>query len=74
MNNFREVNDDLLKDWLEFRDQTVLAYTTKEDKKHTIEFDEICEKISVLNETGGYEMENLTHPPSTEWNLETNFP
>lgn len=36
--------------------------------------DEICEKISVLNETGGYEMENLTHPPSTEWNLETNFP
>lgn len=45
MNNFREVNDDLLKDWLEFRDQTVLAYTTNEDKKHTIEFDEICEKI-----------------------------
>ena len=29
MNNFREVNDDLLKDWLEFRNQTVLAYTTK---------------------------------------------
>ena len=45
MNNFREVNDDMLKDWLEFRDQTVLAYTTDEDKKHTIEFDEICEKI-----------------------------
>ena len=45
MNNFREVNDDMLKDWLEFRDQTVLAYTTKEDKKHTIEFDEICENI-----------------------------
>ena len=45
MNNFREVNDDMLKDWLEFRDQTVLAYTTKEDKKHTIEFDEIFEKI-----------------------------
>ena len=45
MNNFREVNDDMLKDWLEFRDKTVLAYTTKEDKKHTIEFDEICEKI-----------------------------
>ena len=43
--SFREVNDDMLKDWLEFRDQTVLAYTTKEDKKHTIEFDEICEKI-----------------------------
>ena len=25
MNNYREVNDDMLKDWLEFRDQTVLA-------------------------------------------------
>lgn len=34
--------------------------------------DGVCEKICL--ETGGYEMENLTHPPSTEWNLETNFP
>ena len=45
MNNFREVNDDMLKDWLEFRDQTEFAYMTKEDKKHMIYFDEICEKI-----------------------------
>ena len=45
MNNFREVNDDMLKDWFEFRDQTVLAYTTREDKKHTIDFDEICERV-----------------------------
>ena len=29
--------------------------------------DEICEKISVLNETGGYEMENHMHVPSEEW-------
>ena len=33
MNNFREVNDDILKDWLEFREQTEFAYMTKEDKK-----------------------------------------
>lgn len=45
MNNFREVNNDILKDWLEFRDQTEFAYMTKEDKKHMIYFDEICEKI-----------------------------
>ena len=56
MNNFREVNDDMLKDWLEFRDQTVLAYTTKEDKKHTIEFDEICEKILI---GGDFDMNNF---------------
>ena len=45
MNNFREVNNDILKDWLEFRDQTEFAYMTKEDKKHMIYFDEITDKI-----------------------------
>ena len=44
-NNFREVNDDLLKDWLEFREETNLAYLTEEDKKHYIQFDEISERI-----------------------------
>lgn len=44
-NNFREVNDDLLKDWLEFREETNLAYLTEEDKKHSIQFDEISERI-----------------------------
>ena len=32
MNILRKVNDDILKNWLEFRNQPVLAYTTKEDK------------------------------------------
>lgn len=32
-NNFREVNDDLLKDWLDFREETNFAYLTEEDKK-----------------------------------------
>lgn len=32
-NNFREVKDDLMKEWLDFREDTELAYLTKEDKK-----------------------------------------
>ena len=45
MNNFREVNDDILKDWLDFREETDLAFVNDEDRKHTVEFDEIVEKI-----------------------------
>ena len=44
-NNFREVEDDLMKEWLDFREDTELAYLTKEDKKHYIQFDEISERI-----------------------------
>ena len=36
MNNFREVNDDILRDWLSFREEMVLGTLTKEDKKHYI--------------------------------------
>ena len=45
MNNFREVNDDILRDWLSFREEMVLGTLTKEDKKHYIYFDEIAENI-----------------------------
>ena len=45
MNNFREVNDDILRDWLSFREEMVLGTLTKEDRKHTVKFDEISEKI-----------------------------
>ena len=45
MNNFREVNDDILREWLSYREETELGYLTKEDKKHNINFDEISEKI-----------------------------
>ena len=34
--SFREVNDDILKELWEYRDQTEFAYLTKEDKKHMI--------------------------------------
>ena len=45
MNNFREVNDDILRDWLSFREEMLLGTLTKEDRKHTVKFDEISEKI-----------------------------
>ena len=45
MNNFREVNDDILKEWLSFREETISGRLTKEDKKHYIYFDEISENI-----------------------------
>ena len=45
MVNFREVNDDILKDWLNCREQEVFDSLTEEDKKHFIYFDEISENI-----------------------------
>ncbi len=43
--NSREVNDDLLKEWLLFREEDLCSITTIQDKKHYIYFDEISEKI-----------------------------
>jgi len=31
MKNFREVNDDILKEWLEFREENILCYLNAED-------------------------------------------
>ena len=45
MSNLREVNDDILKDWLDFREDTIASLTCPEDKKHFIYFEEISEKI-----------------------------
>ncbi len=45
MSNLREVNDDILKDWLEFRDDTIASLSCSEDKKHFIYFDEVSERI-----------------------------
>ena len=45
MKNLREVNDDILKDWLLFREDTISSLTNEEDKKHWIYFDEISERI-----------------------------
>lgn len=45
MSTFREVNDDILRDWLNFRKETIFGRLTEEDKKHHIYFDEIVENI-----------------------------
>ena len=45
MNNFREVNNDIIKEWLEFREETAFFNMTMQDKKYCIYFDELAEKI-----------------------------
>ena len=45
MNNFREVNDDILKEWLMFREETAFCEMSPQDKKYCIYFEEIVEKI-----------------------------
>ena len=45
MNNFRNVNDDILKEWLNFRKETDLAFINDADRKHTVKFDDFSEKI-----------------------------
>lgn len=43
--NLREVNNDILKDWLDFREEDLCSLTCDEDRKHHIYFDEISERI-----------------------------
>lgn len=45
MNNLREVNDDILKDWFEFRDEILGRTLNEEDKNHEILLDEITKRI-----------------------------
>lgn len=45
MNNFREVNDDIIKEWLEFREETAFCNMSPQDKKYCIYFEEVAEKI-----------------------------
>ena len=45
MNNLREVNDNILKDWLEFREDTFLCQLSNKDYKYSLNFDKFCEKI-----------------------------
>ena len=45
MSNLRDVKDDLLKDWLYFRDEDFCSLVNAEDRKHMIKFDEISDCI-----------------------------
>ena len=60
-NNLREVNDDLMKKWFQFREESKFCYLTEEDKKHFIKFDEISERIlkNVPKQNKKYVMKQL---------------
>lgn len=45
MNNLREGKNDLLKDWIDYRSETIFTSLNAEDKKHVIQYDEITERI-----------------------------
>lgn len=45
MSSLRDVKDDLLKDWLYFRDENFCSLVNAEDRKHMIKFDEISDII-----------------------------
>ena len=51
MNNLREVNDDILKDWLEFREDTISSLNKIEEFKYVLEENEIYkyDKINICN-------------------------
>lgn len=44
MDNFREIKNDILKEWLEYREDS-FETLTEEDKNHFIYFEEIEKKI-----------------------------
>lgn len=45
MDDFRSVGEDILKEWLEYRESSELAYTDEEDRKHHIYMDKFSERI-----------------------------
>lgn len=45
MSDLREVQDDLLKEWICYRGESILSGLNSEDKKHAVQYEEIAEKI-----------------------------
>ena len=45
MSNFREVNNDILKEWFDYREDTYFCNTNEQDKKYEINLEEIGERI-----------------------------
>ncbi len=45
MNNFREVSDDILKEWFDVRETTYLCYADKQDRENELKFDDFRENI-----------------------------
>ena len=45
MVNFREINDDILKEWFNFREESCFCYADKQDRENNIKFDFFRENI-----------------------------
>ena len=45
MNNFRNVYNDILKEWFLFREDEIASLSCDENKHHWVYFDEISNKI-----------------------------
>ena len=45
MGSYRKVGDDILKEWLDFREEELGTLSYKEDKEHFIYFEEITDSI-----------------------------
>lgn len=45
MCNFRKVNNDILKEWFDFREETYFCTINDEDKKYEINLEEIGDRI-----------------------------
>ena len=49
MSNLRKVNDDILKEWFKFREETCFCITDDEDKRHKINFEhKMCIKYKTV--------------------------
>ena len=56
MGSYRKVGDDILKEWLDFREEELGSLTCKEDKEHFIYFEEIS--TDILNNVSGNNIES----------------
>lgn len=46
MSKFKNINDNILKEWLHFREEEYFStLTTKDDREHNLYFEEISDKI-----------------------------
>ena len=55
MGSYRKVGNDILKEWLDFREEELGSLTCKEDKEHFIYFKEIS--TDILNNVSGNNIE-----------------
>ena len=69
MSNFREVNDDILKEWLLFREDELSSLTCEEDRNNWVYFDEISKKIlsSIPKQNRAFVQNNLMFLMIISW-------